>query len=611
MQKAEKILKAIRKLGEKGVTLDRIYRNLYEPELYLVAYGRLYSNEGALTPGTTDETVDGMSLRTIQTIINSLKEEKYNFSPARRTYIPKSNGMRPLGLPTFTDKMVQEVVRMILEAYYEPRFSPHSHGFRPGRGCHTALREIKKSFTGAVWYVEMDIRGCFDTISHERLLEILRENISDGRFLNLIRRMLKAGYMEEWQYHKSYSGTPQGGVVSPLLSNIYLDVLDRYVAETLIPEFTEGKTRAASKEYAKVYRQVCKARAKGNKDAAEKWRKVMRQMPSGETHDPNFKRLRYVRYADDALLAVIGSKEDAKEVKRKLAQFLQENLKLDMSEEKTHITHARSSSARFLGYWVSTYQKNERLTRDKLKGTKTRSLNGQQRLSIPQDKIDGYCKRYMRQGKSRAMGSRLNNSVAEIITSYQSEFRGIAEYYKYASNRANLSKLKNVMQESLVKTLAQNLKIKTRKVYQRFRATVDIGGEPYTVLKETVTTDEGKTYEFIWGGVSLKVAKFEGTHIVDQLPTPIHLSRTELVRRLTANKCEQCESTQDIEVHHVRKLKDLSKRWRNREAPTWVKFMIARRRKTIILCRKCHLDIHKELRSEMGKRLAMRSKNIK
>ena len=167
MQTAEVVLGVLRERGRRGLPCNRLYRQVFNPQLYLLAYGRIYANHGAMTPGATQETADGMSMAKIQAIIEALRHERYRFSPVRRTHIPKANGkLRPLGLPTWSDKLVGEVVRLLLEAYYEPQFSDHSHGFRPGRGCHTALREVADTWTGTTWFVEGDIADCLDPWSH-------------------------------------------------------------------------------------------------------------------------------------------------------------------------------------------------------------------------------------------------------------------------------------------------------------------------------------------------------------------------------------------------------------------------------------------------------------
>ncbi len=175
MRKAETVLSVIRERGKRGLPLTDVYRQLYNEELYLRAYGRIYRNDGAMTRGMTDETVDGMSREKILSIIEALRGERYRWTPVRRVEIPKKNGKtRPLGIPTWSDKLLQEVMRLIMEAYYEPQFSDLSHGFRPQRGCHTALASIQRGWTGTKWFIEGDIKGCFDNIDHEVLLKILR-----------------------------------------------------------------------------------------------------------------------------------------------------------------------------------------------------------------------------------------------------------------------------------------------------------------------------------------------------------------------------------------------------------------------------------------------------
>jgi len=245
MQNAETVLAVLRERGRKGLPLDELYRQLFNPQLYLLAYGRIYSNDGAMTPGVTQETVDGMSLGKIGRIIDAVRHERYRFSPAKRVYIPKKNGkVRPLGMPTWTDKLLGEVVRLLLEAYYEPQFSGRSHGFRPGLGCHTALGEVARTWTGTTWFIEGDVADCFGSLDHEIMIKILAEKIRDNRFLRLMRNMLRAGYLEDWRWNATLSGAPQGGVISPILSNIYLHKLDDFAGNTLIPEYTRGESRA-------------------------------------------------------------------------------------------------------------------------------------------------------------------------------------------------------------------------------------------------------------------------------------------------------------------------------------------------------------------------------
>ena len=210
----------------------RVYRYLLREDIYFAAYKKLYANNGASTTGTDKDTADGFSVEYIHNLIEKLKSGEYQPKPSRRIYIPKANGkMRPISIPSFSDKLVQEAMRMILEAVYEPIFMDVSHGFRPNRSCHTALEQVKRDFTGARWFVEGDIKGCFDNINHEVLVKIVNCKIKDARFIQLLWKFLKAGYMENWKYNKTYSGTPQGGIISPILANIYLHELDKKVME--------------------------------------------------------------------------------------------------------------------------------------------------------------------------------------------------------------------------------------------------------------------------------------------------------------------------------------------------------------------------------------------
>jgi group II intron reverse transcriptase/maturase len=253
MQSAATVLDVLRDRGRRGLPCDELFRQLFNPHLYLLAYGRLYSNDGAMTPGADGETVDDMSLGKIGRIIDALRCERYRFTPVKRIYIEKKNGkLRPLGLPSWPDKLVGEVIRLLLEAYYEPQFSGRSHGFRPGRGCHTALTEVAVNWTGTTWFIEGDISDCFGSLDHEIMIQILAEKIHDNRFLRLLRGMLQAGYLEDWEWNATLSGAPQGGVASPILSNIYLDRLDKFVETVLMPEYTRGKLRRHNQEYRKV-----------------------------------------------------------------------------------------------------------------------------------------------------------------------------------------------------------------------------------------------------------------------------------------------------------------------------------------------------------------------
>jgi len=583
MQTAETIEGLIRERGKKGKPLERVYRLLFNPELYLSAYGKIYRNDGAMTPGVTEETVDGMSQDKIAAIIECIRNERYVWSPAKRVYIPKKNGQqRPLGLPPWSDKLLQEVLQTILEAYYEPQFSDQSHGFRPGRGCHTALREIYGKWTGVIWFIEGDISECFDSIDHAILLDKLRENIHDERFIRLISNMLKAGYMEHWKFNATLSGTPQGGAISPILSNIYLHTFDEFVTQQLIPKWTKGDVRRDNQEYNALIARAGYLRKKGDMEAAKAVKRQAMQMPSMDTKDPDFRQLKYVRYADDFLLGFIGPKEEAEQIKKEIGTFLQEQLKLELSKAKTFVTHARTQVANFLGYEIHTLRENTQRGRDK-----RRSLNGKIGLRVPRRVVEEKCQKYMSNGQPRHRAEIVEDSDFTILETYQAQYRGIVEYYRMAYNLKVLSKLKWIMERSLVMTLANKFKTSVPKIYNKYQAKIMTDGKVYRGLRVKREREGKEPLVATWGGVSL-IWKVRAK--LDDQPQPIRNGRTELVQRLLADKCEYCGSTESLEVHHIRAMKDLNKHI-GREKPEWVKLMAARTRKTMVVCRMCHQDI--------------------
>ncbi len=597
MQNAEIVLEALRKLGENGKPLERIYRQLYNENLYLAAYAKLYRNDGALTRGTLDETIDGMNLIRIRKIIEEMSCERFRFTPARRVWIDKKNGkQRPLGIPNFQDKLVQEVIRGLLDAFYEPHFSDNSHGFRPTRGCHTALAKIRQQFKGIAWYIEGDIEGCFDNIDHMILMDILSRNIHDNRLLKLIEQGLKAGVVEDWKYHQTYSGTPQGGILSPLLANIYLNELDQFVDTELLPKWNRGEKRKRSPLIRNYEYRIRQAKERQDLNEVQRLIKERRQHPYMDVQDPDYRRLKYVRYADDFIFGFAGSRAEALEIKNVIGQFLKQHLHLTLSNEKTLITQARQERALFLGYHLSTHQENTKLYNDApsdKRRYKRRSINGSTRLGVPFGLVNEKSKRFMERGKPIHRMELLQRTVAEIIAQYQTEFRGITEYYKYAEDVHVLSSLKYVMEQSLMKTLAHKLKVTVSDVYRKHQATITVDGQPYKVIQETIETEKG-TKTFTWGGLPLKRQRGEMTQpIDDRFRTFKWSDRSDLVTRLLKAECEICGSDENIQAHHIRKLKDLKSRWKGRrEKPEWIKRMIALNRKTLVVCERCHQDIH-------------------
>jgi group II intron reverse transcriptase/maturase len=584
MREAETILGIIQERGKQGLPLERAYRLLFNCDLYLMAYGKIYRNTGATTKGTTPETVDEMSLRKIDTIIEALRGERYRWTPTRRVYIEKKNSTkkRPLSMPIWSDKLLQEVIRLILESYFEPTFSNFSHGFRPGRGCHTALRQIDDNWHGVNWFIEGDIKACFDSLSHEFLMQALAEHIHDGRFLRLIRELLQAGYLEEWKYNATLSGAPQGGIVSPILSNIYLSKLDTYIENTLIPMYTRGARRKKNREYDNLLSQGYRLRKRGQYAEAAKARKAAQKLPSVDLNDPDYRRLRFVRYADDWLLGLIGTKEDAEQIKEQVKTFLHDELKLELSDEKTLITHARTEAARFLSYQISASQDDTRQTKKK------RSVNGVMHLRVPPDLLKKKRQKYQKHNKPIHRKELTNNTVYSIVAQYQSEFRGFAEYYQLANDLYRLNTLKWIMEQSLAKTLATKLKMTVKKVHKKYGATWTVEGRDCKGLQVTVPREGKNPLIAKWGGIPLK-RKLHA--ILNDQPPIIWGGRSELEKRLLADTCELCGSTNRVEVHHIRALKDLEQKGR-REKPLWAKVMSARRRKTLVVCWSCHRSIH-------------------
>ncbi len=591
MQTTETLLGLLRERGKRGLPLQRVYRQLYNVNLYLTAYGRIYRNAGAMTPGITEETVDAMSWEKIKDIIQAVRQERYQWQPARRTYVPKKNGKkRPLGLPVWSDKLLAEVIRSILDAYFDGTFSDHSHGFRAERGCHTALREIYRTWKGTTWIIEGDIADCFGSLNHDLILSALAEHIQDGRFLNLIKKLLDAGYMEEWKLNKTLSGVPQGSILSPVLSNILLNKLDTFVERELLPQYNKGKRRKANQTYRSLINRAHRLRKQGQKEAARKIKQQAQKLSAIDPQDPDYRRLKYCRYADDFAQAFIGPKEEAEEIKQRLRAFLRDELKLQLSEEKTLITHARNSTASFLGYEITTRQSNTKHTLDR-NGHRGRSINGDIGLKVPTKVLREKCSRYMRNGKPFHRTELLNESDYTILATYQLEYRGIVNYYRLADNLHTLQKLKWAMEQSLTKTLAAKHKISVRKVYQKYQAELDIDGKTYKGLQVTVPREGKKPLIATWGGISLI---WDINVPIDDQPKPYQWNRSELEKRLLAQVCEQCGATRataQIEVHHVRALKDLEK-YPGREKPQWVWIMASRKRKTLVLCHTCHMDIH-------------------
>jgi group II intron reverse transcriptase/maturase len=590
MQSAETVLGVLRERGRRGLPLDELYRQMFNPQLYLLAYGRIYANTGAMTPGATPETVDGMSLGKIGRIIDAMRHERYRFRPVRRVHIPKKNGKtRPLGLPTWSDKLVGEVVRLLLEAYYEPTFSDRSHGFRPGRGCHTALREVANTWTGTTWFIEGDIADCFGGFDHSVMLQILGEKIHDNRFLRLVRNMLTAGYLEDWTWNATLSGVPQGGIASPVMSNIYLRRLDVFVETVLIPEYTRGGRRARNPEYRKVEQAIVRGRREGDRAEVRSLYRRLHSLPSQDPRDPGYRRLRYCRYADDTLLGFAGPKAEAEEIRQRLAAFLRDDLKLELSPDKTLITHARTQRARFLGYEISIASRDRRTRRPSVSDRRNRrSLNGTVVLHVPASVVKAKSAPYLSRGQPACRNPMVNEADYNIVGRFGAEYRGIVQYYLLAGDVFRLHRLRWVMETSMLKTLARKHGSSVSKMAARFKAKISTPHGPRTCFEASVAREGRKPLVARFGGIPLKRQKT--AVLTDRLSTGPVYPNKELIRRLRAGRCELCKRADNIQVHHVRALADLNRT--GQPQPEWVQVMGKRRRKSLVVCGDCHDLIH-------------------
>lgn len=593
MRSPERVLNSLNEHSkDSSYKFERLYRILFNEELFYVAYQKIASNGGSTTKGSDGRSIDEMSLARIETLIASLKDESYQPHPSRRVHIPKKNGKtRPLGIPAFEDKLVQEVVRMILEAIYEGHFETTSHGFRPKRSCHTALLHIQKTFSGAKWFIEGDIKGFFDNIDHDVLVGILRERISDDRFIRLIRKILKAGYVEDWTFHNTYSGMPQGGIVSPILANIYLDKLDKYVKE-YIRHFDMGTKRRPGKESNDLAneRKRTVRKLKKIKDGTEKAALVARlkaieqeraAFPSGDEMDGSYRRLKYIRYADDFILGVIGSKEDALRIKEDIKSFLSESLALELSEEKTLITHT-GKSAKFLGYEI-TVTRNNHQRRD-VQGRLRRTYGKRVRLNVSmatlRDKLLEYgaMEIKLRNGKEiwkpKCRSGLIFNDDLEILDRYNRETVGFCNYYLIANNYVVLHNFRYIMEYSMYKTFAGKYRSTVRKINKKYRL-----NKLFTVKYEQKGVIKSRT--FYKTSFKRRTTAFNGSCDIEPYSIA-DVSRTNLTDRLKAEKCELCGATGKLIMHHVRNLKDLKGK------ESWKRLMSARKRKTIALCPSCH-----------------------
>lgn len=604
-----KAMNSIAKVSMSGRRVNGLFRLATNPEvLWKQAYANIYSNKGAITKGVDRNTLDGFSEERVNHLIGLLARREYCPKPVRRTYIPKKNGkLRPLGIPTGDDKLVQEVVRILLEQIYEPIFSENSHGFRPGKSCHSALRQVKNVWNGTKWIIEFDIKGFFDNINHNKMIEFLEKKIDDKRIIHIIRQMLKAGYAQDWKYNATWSGTPQGGVISPILANIYLHELDTFM-EDMICQFNKGERRKDNPDYKKLCRQMIiinrelrelrqkfkegKPLNDARKEILRERREIQKKMRviNSRLHvDSEYRRLRYVRYADDFIIGVIGTRKEAESVMLQVKEYINNVLLLEVSEEKTCIADA-NDGVRFLGYDIKTYTSTKTTKIAWGKGTcNRRTISEKMQLHIPSEKMfqyaskNGYGDMAIFRPKSRP--ALLRRSDVEILMTYNAEMRGLANYYSLAQGyKTALQRVIGLAQWSFFATLSHKHKSSIGKVARKMKLSAQSGYE----LKVNIN------------GIPKSYRLFR---LKDHEPPKIHnsnvdtpwdttrftMTRSELVQRLNANTCEYYGKTGGyMEVHHIKALKDVQGK-----KQLWQQMMCAMRRKTMVLCVDCHNELHR------------------
>lgn len=607
-----KAVNSIAAISRKGRRVNGLFRLMTNPEvLWKQAYANIYSNKGATTKGVNGNTLDGFSEERVNHLIGMLVKGQYCHKPVRRTYIPKKNGkLRPLGIPTGDDKLVQEVVRILLERVYEPVFSGYSHGFRPGKSCHTALRQVGEVWTGVKWIIEFDIKGFFDNINHSKMIELLEKKIDDKRIINIVRKMLKAGYMEEWRFNSTWSGTPQGGVVSPVLANIYLHELDMFM-EDMMSQFNKGKRRKFNPAYTLLGSRIqtinqklqrlkmgleCHNPEENTRERLLRTRREIQKqkhkIPSVDLFDPDYRRLRYSRYADDFIIGVIGSRKDAEYIMQQVKAFIENELLLEAADDKTSIRSA-AKGVRFLGYDVRVYSGDRIIKQAIGNGTcLKRTVIQKIQVHVPQEKLLQYASKKgygdMSAFKPSSRRELLQRSDLEILMAYNAEMRGLVNYYSLAQRyKKSLGKLIGLAQWSLFATLAHKHHSSVAKIARKMRLPnksgyglrVIVNGKPK--LYKLFTLKDHIPPRSVYSNLDSSTNSLWLT-----------LGKTEIVQRLNANCCEYCgKSGGYMDIHHVRALKDVQ----GKKQP-WQKTMSAMRRKTMVLC----IDCHKELHSRRG-----------
>ncbi len=584
---------------EPGKRFNRLWRVITSKEWLYEAWRRILGNRGSHTAGIDHETVDDIDYSRIVALSERLRAGTYRPKPVRRVYIPKGNGkLRPLGIPTIEDRIVQQALRMVLEPIFEADFHDCSHGFRKHRSTHTALHRVAVAYPRTSWIVEGDIVGCFDNIPHEKLVSAVSRRMADEKVLSLIRSFLKAGYLENWVYHRTYSGTPQGGIVSPLLCNIFLHELDEMMVKELDANRTQTRKEAyarTSREYKRVHSELCRRRNQlrradrserpGLLAEVQELEKRLRRTPCIVGKHPT--KFGYVRYADDFVILVNGTKAEAEAVKSQVADKLL-SMGLELSEEKTKLTHW-SRSVSFLGYTIKGRRRE--------KGVQIKAI-----FSIPDEKT-----RRIRENIRRVCGLH-HIPEADAMARVSQMFRGWCNYYRFASGPQNdFSRLSYFAWWQFAHFLARKHQLSIAQLIRRWKRskrlkTVVIKGRQ----SQTFTMQIGEKEQILNNIVPPKTGSIWNVPkptvwLGDAMPPEITAwsKGRSLETRLTAigrsnGLCEGCGRRPVFQVHHPRPM-------RGKSFKASVASDAAQRQSAIALCRECHAPAHgRTLRSQQS-----------
>jgi len=546
-----------------------IYRLLYDENIYIIAYNAIKSNHGAETKGADGTSLNGFCMEWVHEIISSLRNESYRPLPNKTQLIPKKNGkMRKLGFPNGRDKLLQEAVRIILECIYEPTFSDYSHGFRPNRSTQTTMAQIE-NWHGTSWFIEGDISACFDEIDHRILESILRERIADERFIRLINKMLRAGYFDmQHEFHQTDFGAPQGSTCSPILANIYLDKLDRFMTDITERECI-GESRRKSSAYTSIQYQIQKLRnAEYSAENGEQIRKLVRirkSQSSKDMFDPRFRRVRYVRYADDFLVGVTASMQYTKSIRDEIKQFLQETLHLRLNMDKTKLTHSHNERAFFLGYFIQ-------------RGNKASRNKGNIRIKA---NINGMIQKLRQNGLCHSDGYPIGITQfiplpPEKIVNYGNQvLRGLVNQAVGCINLHECARIQYIIQLSVAKTLARKYDISMRKVFKKFGSFIRVD-----YLSEN--KEKREIQLALFPNFKRRRNHFYTLLTASKVPfSPIYNPQNP-----TKKSCTLCGSNDDIRMFHRKPVSLIT-----RPSKPIIEHMIRINRRQIPLCKRCYYSL--------------------